>query len=49
MACSSVKDCPCTSKDCANYSKCCACVANHAGKGNLPACLRPKTPAETDK
>lgn len=32
-------DCPCTA-DCPRHGKCCECVANHAGKGNLPACLR---------
>ena len=42
MACSNVKNCPCANTGCANYAKCCDCVANHAKKGNFPACLRPK-------
>ena len=37
-------DCPCTS-DCVRHGKCCECVAHHAGKGNLPACLRFLKPA----
>lgn len=32
-------DCPCTA-DCPRHGKCCECVSNHIGKGNLPACLR---------
>jgi hypothetical protein len=34
------KRCPCTSKTCANYAKCCDCVAKHRENGDLPACLK---------
>jgi len=36
------QECPCTKTECVRHKKCCACVANHAQKGNLPACLRKK-------
>jgi len=42
MACHEVKNCTCPKTECANYAKCCACVARHAEQGNLPFCLRPK-------
>ena len=42
MKCENVKDCPCKSTECENYAKCCDCVKNHRGKGNLPYCLRPE-------
>jgi len=35
-----IAKCPCQNTTCERYGKCCACVAVHAGKGNLPACLR---------
>ena len=38
--------CQCTNDKCSHRNKCCACIANHKSKGNLPACLRP---AEGDK
>jgi len=34
--------CTCTNVECPRHGKCCACVAVHAEKGNLPACLRKK-------
>jgi len=30
--------CPCTCA-CGNHGKCCACVANHAKRGQFPACF----------
>ena len=30
--------CPCT-YNCGYHGKCCACVANHAGIGEFPACF----------
>ncbi|MCL2593434.1 MAG: hypothetical protein FWD82_08745 [Defluviitaleaceae bacterium] len=39
MAC--VKECGCANTTCKNFGKCCACVKQHAEKGNLPFCLRP--------
>ena len=42
MPCNEVKNCPCLKTDCANHSKCCACVARHVENGVLPFCLRPK-------
>ena len=30
--------CPCT-YNCGNRWKCCACVANHVGAGEFPACF----------
>lgn len=30
--------CPCTAS-CSKHGKCCECVANHAGKGQFPACF----------
>jgi hypothetical protein len=37
-------DCPCTA-GCARHGVCSECVAHHAGKGNLPVCLRLLKPA----
>ena len=40
MACehnSSIK-CTCT-YDCPRHGKCCACLANHVGSGDFPACF----------
>jgi len=42
MGCANVKSCSCSNTSCVNHSKCCACVANHQERGNLPVCLRPK-------
>lgn len=39
--CSNTNPCPCPSATCQNKGKCCACVANHVKRGNLPVCLRP--------
>jgi len=44
-ACSNEFDCCCANTDCENYKRCCACIASHRERGNLPCCLR--TP-ETD-
>ena len=38
--CPNVKSCPCPSKSCPDYGKCCACVAKHRDNGDLPMCLR---------
>ena len=35
-------NCPCKSDRCPNHAKCCACVAAHRTRGNLPVCLRQK-------
>ena len=40
MNCSNTHECPCKNLKCPNRAKCCDCVANHASKGVLPACLR---------
>ncbi len=32
--------CICDNKDCERNGKCCACIAFHRVKGNMPACLR---------
>ena len=44
MAC--VKECTCPKTECPNNKKCCACIANHRGKGNLPFCMRCTTSSE---
>lgn len=38
--CDNKRECPCHSKDCERYGKCCECVVFHREKGNLPVCLR---------
>ncbi|MDR0499192.1 MAG: hypothetical protein LBH03_05605 [Holophagales bacterium] len=40
MNCPNVKECPCPTKTCPNYGKCCTCVTKHREKGDLPICLR---------
>lgn len=42
-ACSNKNECPCPSKTCQNHGKCCACVAHHRQRDNLPVCLRKKS------
>ncbi|WP_432736288.1 DUF6485 family protein [Maridesulfovibrio sp. FT414] len=32
-------DCPCTYSNCSRRGNCCACVAYHRGKDQLPACF----------
>ena len=34
-------ECPCKSVECPRKANCDECRANHAEKGNLPACERP--------
>jgi len=38
--CMGAVDCPCPSTSCKNYKSCCACVAQHSSKDNMPFCLR---------
>jgi len=40
VGCMSATHCPCPSTSCVNYKSCCACVARHSARGNLPFCLR---------
>jgi len=40
MNCPNVKECACPKESCQNHKRCCACVVQHRGLGNLPFCLR---------
>ena len=33
-------ECICQAEDCERRGLCCACVAAHRSRGNLPSCLR---------
>lgn len=36
--CSNRHECSCPNTSCQYYGRCCDCVANHRGMGNLPNC-----------
>lgn len=39
MPCENTRPCTCRNLKCPNHGRCCACVANHRSRGNLPFCL----------
>ena len=38
MACDNKFPCPCTEPGCPNHGHCCACIAKHRAKNQLPGC-----------
>ena len=39
MSCDNHRPCACRNVGCKNHGRCCACVATHRERGNLPFCL----------
>lgn len=37
--CNNKRPCTCTCVECARHGKCCACVAYHRDKGEVPGCF----------
>ena len=50
MSCENQRPCTCRNINCKNHGRCCACVATHRERGNLPFCLfTPEQIAEMER